>query len=63
MIEQALTPAAVRLNVARKAVIDWMDAEGREGRLRTNSEAPGWAEYEAAEAALRQAVFDAGNGR
>ena len=34
---------------ARKAVMDWMNAEGREGKLRTNNQAPGWPAYEIAQ--------------
>jgi hypothetical protein len=39
-----------RFAAAKQAVIDWMNAEGAEGRLRTNAQAPGWAEYKVAEA-------------
>jgi hypothetical protein len=41
---------------ARQAVLDWMDAQAREGRLRKNSDAPGWPAYEAAERDLAEAV-------
>jgi hypothetical protein len=50
-----------RFNAARQAVIDWMNAEGAEGRLRQNSDAPGWDEYKAAEGPyliLRSALAD-----
>jgi len=47
-------------NAARKAVTDWMDAEGREGRLRHNDQAPGWPEYERARKALDAAISSVG---
>ena len=39
----------------RQAVIDWMAAEGREGRLRLNCHAPMWLEYDTAEKKLEEA--------
>ena len=32
----------------RQAVLDWMDAEAKRGRLRQNHEAPMWDDYEEA---------------
>lgn len=36
----------------RKAVLDWMAAEGAKGKLWQNQHAPMWLDYEAAEKAL-----------
>lgn len=43
-------------NEARRKVVDWMNAEGAAGNFRTNSQAPAWAEYQAAEDALAAAI-------
>lgn len=43
---------AVKRNKAKKAVQEWMAAEGAKGKLRTNGSCPFWLEYERAEAEL-----------
>jgi len=40
--------ACARCEAARAVVVQWMDDEGTAGRLRTNSQAPGWSAYEKA---------------
>jgi hypothetical protein len=44
--------ATARRDIAKKAVLDWMETEARALRIRYNDQAPGWAEYVAAEDAL-----------
>ncbi len=48
--------ARARLVEAADAVTAWMKAEGAQGNYRTNSQAPGWAEYEAARLAFDEAA-------
>lgn len=36
----------------RKEVVDWMSEQGAKGHFRHNEDAPAWAAYHAAEAAL-----------
>jgi hypothetical protein len=43
-------------NEAMKEVNDWMLAEGRQGNLRFNDQAPAWSKYEAAQKALDAAL-------
>jgi hypothetical protein len=50
--EKAVEEATARRDAAKQAIHDWMDAEARALRLRRNEQAPGWAEYVAAEDAL-----------
>jgi hypothetical protein len=56
LASMGLAALARRRNTAAKAVKDWMDAEGREGRLRTNEQSPGWAAYDKAERDLWAAI-------
>jgi hypothetical protein len=43
---RARAEAAAQHDKHRRAVIAWMDAEGRAGRLRQNANAPSWSDYE-----------------
>ncbi len=47
-------------NRLRKAVVDWMNEQGALGNLPSNSDAPMWNDYSAAEDALRQAIAEVG---
>lgn len=47
-------------NIMRKKVIEWMAAEGAQGNLRRNDEAPDWAAYKDAENALHAAIKEVG---
>lgn len=47
---------AAKRNELKRQVIEWMNNEGSEGRLRQNSQAPMWADYEDAETALQKAL-------
>jgi hypothetical protein len=55
-----LQELARKRNTLRQKVVDWMAAEGARGNLRTNSQAPDWNDYEAAERELGEAVAAAG---
>ncbi len=55
-----LEELAIARNIARKKVVDWMNAEGKAGRLRHNDQAPAWREYEAAQNALDVALAELG---
>jgi len=55
---------AVRMFVEqRRVVMDWMDAEGKCGRLRTNAEAPTWHLYKLAEREMWEAINGLESGR
>ena len=47
----------------RQKVLDWMRAEGLEGRFRFNNQAPMWADYLASEAAVVAAFAELGRLR
>lgn len=47
-------------NSAFHKVRQWMEQEAAQGNLRQNDQAPAWTEYQAAEAALRTAIWACG---
>lgn len=53
-----LTGARREYDEARRAVVDWMTAEGKRGRLRRNDECPHWLRYEQALDDLEKARFE-----
>lgn len=55
MTTKTLEELASARNLAAKKVTDWMQEEGLKGNLRSNSQAPAWHEYEAAQRELERA--------
>lgn len=55
---ELIISARARVVKARRDVIDWMNAEGAAGRLRTNEQAPGWPAYIDAEDAWAAILRD-----
>lgn len=56
MSENMLTNLAQARNELKRQVNEWMLTEGMAGRLRQNSHAPMWRDYEASEGALAKAL-------
>ena len=54
--EDAVEKAQQARDAACNAVLSWMDAEGRAGRLRYNDECPHWQAYLEAEGKLAEAL-------
>ena len=55
MTDKTLDDLQRERDTARQAVIDWMDADAKKQELRLTYQTPAWAEYERAEAALKEA--------
>lgn len=58
--EHTIEELARERNRLKQKVLDWMAAEGARGNLRSNSQAPDWNDYEAAERALGDAIAKVG---